>query len=218
MAVLTPQDLRVKHDAGKSPRRLLIAASDPQRCPDLLGFAARANPDWIVLYRHFGAPKRLDMAEQLALACKASGAALWLSVVDTQDLSLAIRVRAAGVHIPEPARGQLLPALRRCPSSLRLSTSAHSAKAVLSAKNAGFDYAIVSAVFPSASVSAGPPLGVLRLAGLSRLWPGHVIALGGIHERTFSRVLGLDMLAGIACVAGQNGIREKLDRACRLTG
>lgn len=216
--MLTLQGPRVKHDQDTRQTRLFIAVSDPQRSPDVLSFARHADRNWVILYRHFGAPDRGEMAQQLAHACKLTGAALWLSVTDAEDLALAIRVNAAGVHIPERVRASLLKALRRVPEGLRRSTSAHSAKAVQSARCVGFDYAIVSAAFPSASASAGPPLGMARLASYARLWPGHVIALGGINEHTFRRALGVPELAGVASVAGQINLRNRLRHAPRLSG
>jgi thiamine-phosphate pyrophosphorylase len=72
---------------------------------------------------------------------------------------------------------------------------------VLRGARAGADALVVSPIFPSASASAGKPLGPLRLARLVRLSRVPVYALGGVNERTARRLLGVGV-AGLAAVEG----------------
>lgn len=58
--------------------------------------------------------------------------------------------------------------------------AAHSRAAVAQAARLGVDAVLVSAVFPSRSPSAGPPLGALRFRQLVRAATIPVYALGGI--------------------------------------
>jgi thiamine-phosphate pyrophosphorylase len=64
---------------------------------------------------------------------------------------------------------------------------------------AGADAVVVSAVFPSASASAGPPMGAIRLAILVRRVRGPVYALGGIDIKK-ARLLKDTGLVGLAAV------------------
>ncbi|WP_304169041.1 thiamine phosphate synthase, partial [Phenylobacterium aquaticum] len=60
---------------------------------------------------------------------------------------------------------------------------------------------VVSAVFPSASPSAGKPLGPVRLAAIVRRATAPVYALGGINNKTARRLLPTGVI-GIAAVEG----------------
>jgi thiamine-phosphate pyrophosphorylase len=80
-----------------------------------------------------------------------------------------------------------------------VTTAAHSLRAARRARAAGADAAVVSAVFPSRSPSAGAPMGPLRLAALARAAGLPVYALGGVNEATARRLKDLP-LAGLAAV------------------
>ena len=79
--------------------------------------------------------------------------------------------------------------------------AAHSLSAARRAKAAGADAAVVSAVFASASPSADPPIGTLRLALLVRQAGLPVYGLGGIDSKKARRLLGVG-LVGLAAVDG----------------
>ena len=170
--------------------------TDPVRTPDPLAAAARLPPEAVVIYRAFGAPEALSVALGLRAFTRARGLLLLIGV----DEALAVAVRADGLHLPERMipRARLIRA--RHPD-WRLTAAAHSASAVRRAEAAGVDAVMVSAVFPSRSPSAGPPMGVLRLAGLIGGVSTPVIALGGVNVRT-ARRLGGTGAAGLAAIDG----------------
>ena len=130
----------------------LLALTDPVRTPDPEAFAAAVPVGSAVIYRHFGAPDRLEMAVRLAAICHARGN--WLLV--SGDPVLARRAGADGVHWPERQIAEA--AARRARGDADLFTAAaHSWRALARARHAGVDAALLSAVFPSSSPSAGRP-------------------------------------------------------------
>lgn len=181
------QELSAETGARGSPPLLFL--TDPARTPDPAAIAARLPPGAGVIYRHFGAPERREVAAALAAICRARGLALLIA----GDPALAAAVDAAGVHWPE----RLIPPRR---AGFALETgAAHCARGIAQAARAGLDAALLSPVFASRSASAGRPLGLFRAAGLAQRAGLPVYALGGVGARTGRRLLGLGF-AGIAAV------------------
>jgi len=114
------------------------------------------------------------------------------------DPGLASRIGADGVHLPERGVAKAA-ALRRARPGWIVTCAAHSAPAIVRARRAGADAAVVSPVFASASPSAGEPLGTLRFAELVRRAGLPVYALGGVNART-ARRLARSGAAGFAAV------------------
>lgn len=112
------------------------------------------------------------------------------------DHRLAARVGADGVHLPERMAHRAA-AIRRL--GWLVTAAAHSPGAARRALAAGADAAVVSAIFPSNSPSAGPPIGPLRMARIVRAVGGPLYGLGGINDKTARRLLraGLVGLAGV---------------------
>jgi thiamine-phosphate pyrophosphorylase len=114
------------------------------------------------------------------------------------DARLAVRVGADGVHLPER--------LAHCARAVRrpgwlVTAAAHSLAAARRAGAAGCDAAVVSVAFPSASRSAGRPMGPVRLALLARQADLPVYGLGGITNKTARRLKDAG-LVGLAAVEG----------------
>jgi thiamine-phosphate pyrophosphorylase len=102
------------------------------------------------------------------------------------------------MHLPErlahrPGRNRLL---RR---RFLLTAAAHTLPAARRAWRAGVDALVLSPVFPSASPSAGRPLGVRRFAALARAAGAPCYALGGVNGRTV-RALSRSRAVGVAAV------------------
>ena len=78
-----------------------------------------------------------------------------------------------------------------------MTAAAHSARA-LRAK--GLDALVLSAIFPSASPSAGRPVGALKAAQMVRISASPVYALGGVNDATAPSLLrtGITGLAGVS--------------------
>lgn len=174
----------------------LLFFTDPQRTPDIAGAMARLPRGSAVVYRAFGAATaRLEAAGLLRLARRRG-----LKLLVGADAALAAAVGADGVHLPER--------LARTAQRLRrpgwiITAAAHSPAAARRGLAAGADAVVVSAVFPSASPSAGRPIGSLRLAQIARQTGGRVYGLGGINDKTARRLLpaGLVGLAAVEALA-----------------
>lgn len=189
----TAQALR-RRSGLRNPLPGLLAFTDPQRTPDVEALAAGLRPGEALVYRAFGAPEAEAVAHRLKRLAARRGALLLIGA----DIALARRTRADGVHLPERL-AHLAPALRRRHPLWIVTVAAHSPRAARVAADA----AVVSAIFPSRSPSAGPPLGVLRLARLVRRTRTPVFALGGVNDKTARRLLP----AGVIGVAAVDGLR-----------
>ncbi|MFM8374937.1 MAG: thiamine phosphate synthase, partial [Phenylobacterium sp.] len=136
---------------GKRAPPPLLVFTDPDRTPDPVALALSLPRGTGLVYRAFGAPDRLEIARALAAIARRRGLVLFIGA----DVGLAVRIGAAGLHLPERLAGRA-PRLRR--QGWLITAAAHSLRA---ARRPGVDAFILSAVFPSASPSAGAPIGPL---------------------------------------------------------
>lgn len=145
-----------------------------------------------MVYRSFGAADAEAVARKLVKIARRRGLKLLIGA----DHRLAARIGAHGVHLPERL-SRSAGAIAR-PGWL-VTAAAHGPRAARLALAAGADAVVVSAVFPSNSPSAGPPIGALRLAQIVRSAGGPVYGLGGVNDKTARRLLraGLVGLAGV---------------------
>ncbi|WP_304186832.1 thiamine phosphate synthase [Phenylobacterium aquaticum] len=185
----TAQALRRKAVARK-PLPALLAFTDPQRTPDVEAMARALPRGTALVYRAFGAPDAQAAARRLKAICRARGLILLIGA----DASLAARAGADGVHLPERLAHRA-PALRRTYPHWLVTAAAHGPRAT----RVRADAVVVSAIFPSASPSAGKPIGTLRLAQVVRGAASPVYALGGINDKTARRLLSTGVI-GIAAV------------------
>ncbi len=174
----------------------LLLFTDPQRTPDPQRLVAGLPQGAGVVFRPFGAPNRLETGRALADRARTAGVVFIVGA----DRGLAVALRADGVHLPERAAGRcgLVKALRR---RFLVTAAAHSWPAVLRAQRAGVDAVVVSPVFPSASPSAGRPMGALRFAAMAKRARAPLYALGGVNAETVTR-LRWSGAAGIAAIGG----------------
>ncbi|MEO0982956.1 MAG: thiamine phosphate synthase [Pseudomonadota bacterium] len=165
--------------------------TDPARTPDPAAIAKRLPRGWGVIYRHFGAQDRRGTALKLTRMARRRRLVLLVAA----DLGLARTARADGVHLPERATSRSI-------GSRRLTTAAaHSRAAVQRARRMGADAAILSTVFPSASPSAGAPMGALkfRIAAMRGGMP--LYALGGVTARNAGRISRYGGFAAIGSIS-----------------
>ena len=160
------------------PRAFFL--TDPVRTPDPLKVVKRLPRGFGVIWRHFGESTRLATGHALARACRRRGLVLLVA----NDPKLARRIGAAGVHWPERQLRGIRP---RWPGQIE-TASAHSRAALARARLHGVDAVLLSAVFPSRSPSAGPPLGAQRFSRLALAAPLPVYALGGIAPDNAARI------------------------------
>jgi len=166
-------------DGRVLPRAFFV--TDPVRTPDPLATVNRLPRGMGVIWRHFGESTRLATGLALARACRRRGLVLLVA----NDPALANRIGAAGVHWPER---QLRAVRPRWPGMIE-TAAAHSRAAIARACARGVDAVLLSAVFPSRSPSAGPPLGPIRFNRLCRAAPLPVYALGGIGAENAGHVM-----------------------------
>lgn len=177
-----------RRGGGKALPPPLLVFTDPERTPDPVALARRLPRGTGLVYRAFGAPDRLEIARALVAVARRRGLVLLVGA----DAGLAARSGAAGLHLPERLAGRA-PRLRK-PGWL-ITAAAHSPRA---ARRSGIDAFVLSAVFPSASPSAGAPLGPLRFAARVRTASAPAYALGGIDDTTAGRL----RMTGAAGLAG----------------
>ncbi|MDP3746034.1 MAG: thiamine phosphate synthase [Phenylobacterium sp.] len=170
----------------------LLFFTDPERTPDIEAAMRRLPRGSAVVYRAFGAPDAEPRARRLLVLARTRGLKLLIGA----DAALALRIRADGVHLPERLAARARGLRHR---GLLVTTAAHALPAARRALAWGADAVVVSAIFPSASPSAGPPMGPVRLAGLVRATGGPVYALGGVNDKTARRLLPTGVV-GIAAV------------------
>jgi thiamine-phosphate pyrophosphorylase len=154
--------------------------TDPKRTPHPERIAARLPSGWGVIFRHFGSRDRYKAGARLARACKQRRLVLLVSA----DPDLARAIGADGIHWPE----ERLSGVRPRSSRWIETASAHSRTAIVRAARLRADAVILSAVFESASKSAGKPMGALRFRNLARTAPLPVYALGGISADNAGRI------------------------------
>lgn len=176
----------------------LLFFTDPERTPDPEATAARLPPGAGVVFRTFGAADAAERGQSLKGVARRRGLVLLVGA----DASLAARIDADGVHLPE----RLAHRARRLKAANPrwiVTAAAHSSVAARRALAAGADAVVVSTVFASRSASAGRPMGAVRLALLVRAAKGPVYGLGGIDNKK-ARLLKDTGVVGIAAVDGLN--------------
>lgn len=181
----------------------LVLMSDPIVHKDVLA-AARAMPRGAaIIYRHFGEAQREDIVHRLRQETFARDQQFLVG----NDPGLAIKCGADGVHFTRD-EALIEPTVwrARCPDWL---ISIAGIKDTDSEGGDGdyIDYGgdlsvldglMISSVFASSSPSAGKPIGLKRLLGITAVLGAPIYALGGVNEQTAEALngYGLSGLAG----------------------
>ncbi|MEN0079243.1 MAG: thiamine phosphate synthase [Pseudomonadota bacterium] len=151
----------------------VLVLTDPGRSAHPLELARCMPAGWGLIYRHFGTPDRAEVAGRLAQRAATGRFTLLIG----EDPELAARVGADGVHW-RGAGGRYRPGRAR---AFRLNTmSAHRPGQVRGPQPAWIAARVLSAVYPSQSRSAGPPMGPVRFRLACLDGPIFVYGLGGI--------------------------------------
>ena len=168
----------------------VLVFTDPVRSAPPLVLAQHIPPGWGLVFRHFGAPDRVQIATQIAELARIRRFALLIGA----DPDLAWRVKSDGVHWPEALRREAI----RSAGSFRLNTmSAHRPNAALGPQPPGIDARILSTVFLSASPSAGPAMGATRFRALASRARIPIYGLGGVNPTTAGSMSNFGGLAGV---------------------
>jgi len=171
----------------------LILVTDPDRTPDPAALAERLPPGSGVIFRGFGREDAGETARLLAAVAGRRGLVLLIGAD-------AVRAPGAGVHLPE-RQARRAAGLKRARPGVLVTVAAHSLAALVRARRAGADAALLSTAFASRSPSAGRPLGPVRFAALVRRAGLPVYALGGVTPQNAPRLLSSGA-AGLAMVEG----------------
>ena len=147
-----------------------------------------------MVFRAFGAADAAARGARLARISRQGG----LKLLVGADAGLAVKLGADGVHLPERLAHRAR-RLKAAHPAWIVTAAAHSAAGARRALAFGADAVVVSAVFASASPSAGAPIGPIRLAILVRRAGGPVYALGGVDNKK-ARLLKDTGLIGLAAV------------------
>jgi thiamine-phosphate pyrophosphorylase len=178
------------------PLPRLIFVTDPARTPDAEAVAGRLPAGAGIIYRAFGAPDARAQATRLAEIARARGLVLLIGA----DAALAAAVGAGGVHLPERDLAHANGLKADHPGWI-VTGAAHSLEAARLAADFGCDAVLASTVFPSASPSAGTPMGATTFTAFVAAAPLPVYALGGVNAKT-ARELVDSGAAGFAMVDG----------------
>lgn len=176
--------------------------TDDIRLPDPVTTAKTLPSHWGLIFRHYEAPNRRQLARTLATVCRARGLLLLIAA----DWRLACEVDADGVHMPEGiVREHIISPVLNATRSRLLTTSAHSQSGLRLAAAINADGVFLSPVKPTESHTNGIPLGVLPFAAMARQSRVPVYALGGIGDEDAHRLQAL----GAAGIAGISLAQEK---------
>jgi thiamine-phosphate pyrophosphorylase len=168
--------------------------TDDGRLRDPLA-AARALPRGsIVVVRAHNAAGREKLARDLLKLARACG----LAVLVASDPTLAARLGADGIHLPE-ARAMEAAYWRARFPAMMLTTSAHTYRAMMRARALPIDAIFLSPVFATKSHPDGGALTAVRANIIARVAGKPVYALGGIDPRN-AKLLAHDAFSGIAAI------------------
>lgn len=188
----------------KSERKTLPALlflTDPARIADpvsaLKQLPRGADGRLGVVFRHFGAKNRVEIAKNLKKLCAQRR---WMLLIGA-DTALAVHIQADGVHLPERMAAKAQSLKRRRPAWI-VTTAAHGQKAMR--RGGKPDAFLLSPAFPSQSPSAKgkKPLhrrGLARAAGHSKT---PLYALGGVNSSTIKKIENIRAIVGGALVSG----------------
>ncbi|HEX2561479.1 thiamine phosphate synthase [Phenylobacterium sp.] len=174
----------------------LLFFTDPQRTPDPERIAERLPRRAGIVFRPFGAPDADALGRRLAAIARRRG----LILLAGADPTLARRIGAAGVHLPERLAHRA-GVIRRAQPLWIVTAAAHSLPAARRAIAAGAHAVVISPAFPSRSPSAGRPLGAMRLSAWVREGARPAYALGGVSAKTAGRLLNTGVVGAAAVEA-----------------
>ncbi|MEQ1753525.1 MAG: thiamine phosphate synthase [Micropepsaceae bacterium] len=174
----------------------LMLMTDDRLSADWVAAAGSLPAGAAVIVRHRDDTKRELLARTLSPVCVSRRVML----VIADDLKLAMRMRADGVHVPQ-ARHKLITEARLRNPNWIVTASAHDHMSVAAASRAGADAAVVSPLFETRSHPGERALGVTRFQSLVRCSRIPAYALGGINADNVERLRDVS-IAGIAMING----------------
>lgn len=182
--------IAARHLPGGLPPAFFL--TDPERTPHPETIVAGLPAGWGVIYRHFGAPDREEVAGRLLKLCRKRRILLLIGA----DAALAAKIGADGVHWPSRMAG----ASRKWRGRFKVQTmSGHSGDNPGNFRQFPVNAVLFSTVFRSRSASAGAAMGALRFRKLAATLPCPVYALGGVNP---DNGLSIADAGGLAAIDG----------------
>lgn len=170
--------------------------TDQDRHPDPLSIIKNLSPGTGVIIRHYSIPGREELVQKIAAVCKQQKLPFWVA----NDIALAQRVGADGVHFPEWAfrGGNVFPPID--PGWI-VFASAHNIPAIKRAEILEADALLLAPVFATASHPDRQTLGISGFSKLAAATNLPVYALGGISHENLKELPAPKNLAGYAGIS-----------------
>lgn len=172
----------------------LVLFTDDDRPVDWIEAASALPREAAIIIRSRDAKTREALAKSVLAVAKPRG--IRLAIAD--DAKLAIRLRAAGLHIPEAAASQFATFRRLMPASF-LTVSAHGERGLVKTSRMKADAAFLSPMFDTQSHPGASFLGSVRWARLNNGRNAPAFALGGINGRSVLKAIAAGA-SGIAVI------------------
>jgi thiamine-phosphate pyrophosphorylase len=168
----------------------LFFFTDPERTPRPELIAPYLPRDTAIVYRHFGESGAYERALRLKILCIQRKLLLFIG----NDIDLALRAGADGVHLPQK-RWQDAKTIRKSNPKLMLTLAGHDGLIVPDIDKDNVDGLFLSPLFKSQSRSAE---GMVTLRGedvlsLSQSSPLALFGLGGINHQNMGKLTGLGL-------------------------
>tara|TARA_E500000331_G_C16956591_1_gene582975 strand:+ start:51 stop:692 length:642 start_codon:yes stop_codon:yes gene_type:complete len=186
----------------KIKKPFLFFMTDIKRTMDLFETIKTLPKGCILIFRHYEHKDRHKLAKCVVTACRQAQIFCLIS----NDIHLATRLNANGVHFPEYALHKINKR-PRTKKHMVLTAAAHSFATTLKAQKLGFDAVLLSPVYNSESHPNEPTMGHRKLASICSLTKIPIIALGGINTKNITQLIN----AGVTGFAGI-GIFSKLKK------
>ena len=194
--------LNARNGGPNCPIPPVVLMTDDQRLPDPEAAIRNLPHDSMVIFRHYDHPKRAKLGAKLRAICRARG----IPFLVANDVALALRLDADGLHFPEYRALADLGIYRRIPQGFLRTSACHSAQTLrqltLLPKHIRPDGVMISPIFTTQSHPGANPMSLADLGQLTRLCQRAgmtPIGLGGITTQTIKnlRASALASVAGI---------------------
>jgi len=155
----------------------------------------------MVIFRDYEHNNRVELSFALRAICKLKG----IKFLVAGDLTLAIKVMADGVHLPEHMINEVK-TIRGCHPQLFITAACHSKTAMGELAGQGLDAILLAPIFatrshPETMKNVYLTIGPRRLKIICKDIKVPIYALGGININTAEKLMGTG-IAGIAAIRG----------------
>ncbi|NIY75108.1 thiamine phosphate synthase [Thalassospira sp. HF15] len=193
--------LNARNGGPNCPIPPIVLMTDDQRLPDPEAAIRSLPRDSMVIFRHYDHPQRAKLGAKLRTICHAKG----MPFLVANDVALALRLDADGVHFPE-YRALTDPGIyRRIPQDFLRTSACHSMQTLrqltLLPEPVRPDGVLISPIFPTQSHPGAAPMSLAdtnemtRMCQKANMTP---IGLGGINAQTIENLRN----SALASVAG----------------